>query len=169
MQFGRGDSVRTAFANHGLPSASRDGHLWPLGIAACPMRQAKSYSIVDHALLHGGYLARISHLALVLYLFLVVVGDKDGRSYYSDQSICDILRLSPSELATARSELIGAGLIAYRAPNWWVKSLSSPAGALPPPAPGHVAFPRPSREPSPICGAVPEALKAIIRSLEERT
>lgn len=133
------------------------------------MRQAKSYSIVDHALLHGGYLARTSQNALALYLFLVVVGDRDGRSYYNDRSIGDILRLSLSELATARAELVSAGLIEYHAPNWWVKSLSSPTRALSPPAPGHGAFPRPSREPVSVRGMVPEALKAIIRSLEERT
>ena len=46
------------------------------------MRWAKSYSIVDHGLLHGGYFHRLSHEAPSLYLFLVVVGDRDGKSYY---------------------------------------------------------------------------------------
>lgn len=133
------------------------------------MRQAKSYSIVDHALLRSGYLARMSQNALALYLFLIVVGDKNGRSFYSNRSIGGILRLSPPELATARAKLVSAGLIEYHAPNWWVKSLSSPASVLPPPAPGHGVSPRLSREPAPVRGMVPDALKAIIRSLEERS
>jgi len=51
------------------------------------MRQAKSYSIIDHYLLHGGYLHRLSHEAMVLYLFLALVGDKSGRSFYADATI----------------------------------------------------------------------------------
>jgi hypothetical protein len=138
------------------------------------MREAKSYSIVDHVLLHGGYLARISHRALALYLFLAVVGDRDGRSFYSDPSIGNILRLSLPELLAARTELIVAGLVEYRAPNWRVKSLSrrSAAGVSSPPGlrpSRHDGLQQTLREPVPVRGIIPEALKAIIRSSEKRT
>lgn len=86
-----------------------------------PMRCAKSYSIVDHWLLHGGYFQKLSHQALSLYLFLIVVGDRNGRSFYADPTIEGILRLCP--LDHARSELIRFGLIDYRQPYWWVKTL----------------------------------------------
>jgi len=87
------------------------------------MRWAQSYSIIDHQILHGRYLHRLSHEAMALYLFLVVVGDRQGRSFYSDRSITEILRLSPPKLDQAREELIQEGLISYRRPYWEVKNL----------------------------------------------
>ncbi len=87
------------------------------------MRWAKSYSIVDHQLLHGGFFQRLAHQALALYLFLVVVGDAHGRSYYADLTIQSILRLSDRDLCLARGALIEVGLIDYRRPYWWVKNL----------------------------------------------
>jgi hypothetical protein len=87
------------------------------------MRWAESYSIIDHQILHGGYLSRLSHEAMILYLFLVVVGDRQGRSYYSDRSVTEILRLSSPELDSARDELTAEGLISYRKPYWQVKNV----------------------------------------------
>lgn len=87
------------------------------------MRSAKSYSIVDHGLLHGGYFHRLSHQALALYLFLVVVGDREGKSFYAEQTIMEILRFTISEWKYSLEELIESGLIEYRRPYFWVKSL----------------------------------------------
>lgn len=87
------------------------------------MRWAKSYSIIDHEILHGGYLHRLSHNSMVLYLFLVVVGDREGKSFYGETTIMEILRLGGKELEAARSELIKEGLIEYRRPYWWVKDI----------------------------------------------
>ena len=93
------------------------------------MRCARSYSIVDHALYHGGYLHRLSHEALALYLFLLVVGDREGKSFHGEATVIEILRLTVTELDAARTALLSEGLIAWRRPYWWVKSLSgSPAG-----------------------------------------
>ena len=91
------------------------------------MRWAKSYSILDHQLLHGGYLHRLNHESMSLYLFLAVVGDREGKSYYSEATIIDILRLKPETLEKARNQLIEEGLIEYRQPNWWVKNISEKA------------------------------------------
>jgi len=93
------------------------------------MRNARSYSIVDHELYHGGYLHRLSHEAMALYLFLVVVGDRDGRSFYGEATLREILRLDEAAFALARSALVGEGLIDARKPYWWVRSLSRPAPA----------------------------------------
>ncbi len=49
------------------------------------MRWAKSYSIIDHKFFHEGYLRSLSHESLILYLFLVTVGNSDGRSFYGAQ------------------------------------------------------------------------------------
>lgn len=88
------------------------------------MRRAKSYSIVDHEFLHGGYFHLLSHQALSLYLFLVIVGDRDGKSYYSEHTIADILRLDGNTFRGARRELIEAGLISFCSPYFWVKNIS---------------------------------------------
>ncbi len=88
------------------------------------VREAKSYSIIDHELLHGGYLARLSHRALALYLFLTVVGDRDGKSFYSDSSIGSILRMDPGQLLDAANDLIQDGLIAHQKPHWHVNTLT---------------------------------------------
>lgn len=149
------------------------------------MRRAASYGIVDRRLLFGRYLHRMSLEGMATYLFLVLAADRDGRSYYRDSTIGEILRLGASAIAKARSELLAAGLIDYRAPDWWLKSLSAEPAPLSPPAvrpvgrrgpPGPAAPPRgqacppavpPQSDPRPIRGAVPAALRELIRSLEE--
>jgi hypothetical protein len=89
------------------------------------MRWAKSYSIIDHQILHGGYLHRLSHEAMILYLFLVVVGDREGRSFYSDTTIMDILRLDSTGLSGARLELEVEGLIYCRGPYYFVRNIEA--------------------------------------------
>src|SRR3990170_8700669 len=88
------------------------------------MRWARSYSIIDHQILHGRYLHRLSHESMILYLFLVVVGDRQGRSFYSDRSVTEILRLSGPKLHHAREELISEALVSYKRPYWEVKNLT---------------------------------------------
>ncbi len=78
---------------------------------------------MDHELLHGGYLHRLSHESMILYLFLVVVGDRDGRSFYGDATIMEILRLDTRRFNSARIELLKEGLIEYRSPYWWIKNI----------------------------------------------
>jgi len=65
---------------------------------------------------------------MVLYLFLVVVGDWEGKSFYGEATIMEILRLDWERFDGARSELIREGLIEYRRPYWWVKSISDRRG-----------------------------------------
>lgn len=88
------------------------------------VRWAKSYSIIDHEFLHQGYFKSLSLEAMALYFFLVVVGDRDGRSYYAERSIADSLRLSPEKFQRALSDLMLLGLIDFRRPYFWVKNLS---------------------------------------------
>jgi hypothetical protein len=127
------------------------------------MRQAKSYSIVDHELLHGGFIARLAHRSLALYLFLCVVGDKNGRSYYGDAAIMRILRLSSPELKTARSELVASRLIEYQRPYYRILNLTKISYST------HASPPRVAhQETVSTSGIVPEALRALIKSLEER-
>lgn len=154
------------------------------------MRYAVSYGIVDRRLLFDRYLHRMSLEGMAVYLFLVIAADKEGKSYYRDSSIADILRLSPSSIASARAQLFAAGLIDYRAPNWWLKNLRAPSPGECQTTPSsrvagqvrsRTAFgassplqhseeqQRPSGDLRAVRGIVPEALKALIRSLEEKS
>lgn len=87
------------------------------------MRWAKSYSIVDHQLLHQGFFKFLSVEALALYLFLVVVADGEGKSYYAERTVSDILRLPPENYSRALKELTLSGLVDFRRPYFWVKNL----------------------------------------------
>jgi len=103
---------------------------------------------------------------MALYLFLTLAADRDGRSFYSDRSIEEILKMSPSDLAEARTELVEAGLVDYRRPYFWVKTLSTPQPRSRSVAKSPVIC-RPATEPEPVRGIVPAGLRLLIESLEE--
>jgi hypothetical protein len=58
--------------------------------------------------------------SLALYLFLVIVSDVNGLSYYADKSICRLTQLTEPRLGNARRKLIVASLVAYEAPIYQV-------------------------------------------------
>lgn len=86
-------------------------------------RMPEGFGWVDHRLVRKGYVKERSREALALYLFLVIVGDADGVSYYSQESLCSHLNFSHTELASSRKELCNAELIAYRKPFYQVLDL----------------------------------------------
>lgn len=81
----------------------------------------KSYSWVDHCLVHEGHLKKLSSEAAMMYLFLVTVGDRSGISYYSDRSVSE--RINLKSVSAAGQELVDADLIAYARPLYQVLSL----------------------------------------------
>jgi hypothetical protein len=86
--------------------------LYPL----CPDRVRKirgSFAYVEHRFLHDGFWADLDHHPLLLYLFLVMVADRYGLSYYGYDKICTLLRLSVDEYISARNLLIDKDLIAF--------------------------------------------------------
>ena len=92
----------------------------------CPERRRRlprSFSWLDHRLARSGHLKKCGSDALALYLFLVIVGDVDGLSYYSDASMCALLPLTEGKLPAARKKLIDVGLIVYEAPLYQVLGL----------------------------------------------
>jgi len=50
---------------------------------------------------------------LLLYFLLVLVGDRQGLSYYSQDRLCIMLRMTLDELITARNGLIDKSLLAF--------------------------------------------------------
>ena len=69
------------------------------------------------------YAPRLEQESMLLYVFLVSVGDKEGVSYYGDTTIGGRLRITADTLARARSELIEKDLIAFERPLYQVLSL----------------------------------------------
>jgi hypothetical protein len=86
-------------------------------------RVPPQFSWVDHRLVRDRHISRCSAEALALYLFLVTVGDAEGLSYYSDESITRRLPLDAAALSRARQELMAAQLIAYQRPLYQVLAL----------------------------------------------
>lgn len=78
---------------------------------------------------------------MALYLFLIIVADADGLSYYGEPTCAGHLHMELARLRTARRNLLDAGLIAYESPFYQVLSLDR---AAPPSPPSPVsASPRP--------------------------
>jgi hypothetical protein len=86
---------------------------------------ATGWSWVDRRFLreHGDYLSRE---AVLLYLFLAVVADRHGLSFYSDHALTSRLHLSQEALQRARQELLDRDLIAQQLPLVQVLSLPAP-------------------------------------------
>lgn len=72
-----------------------------------------SFAFIEHKFLRNGFFARLDHHGLVLYLFLVLVADRQGLSYYGYDKICARLGLELDEYIRARDQLIEKDLIAF--------------------------------------------------------
>jgi hypothetical protein len=89
------------------------------------------FSWVDQRLVQDRLVCHLSAQALALYLFLVIVADAEGLSYYSDGSISRLLPLDADAVLRARQELIAAKLIAYQKPLYQVLALDDVAERQP--------------------------------------
>jgi len=69
------------------------------------------------------FASKLSGDAVFLYFTLVAVSDKNGLSYYSDNSLALMIRVSLPALSKARQELLNLDLIAFDAPLVQVLSL----------------------------------------------
>lgn len=72
-----------------------------------------SFAWVDHRLITHGLIADLLPLEVLLYLFLVIVGDRYGLSYYGDEKICRLLKIDKPSLYTLRKKLILKSFIEY--------------------------------------------------------
>jgi len=89
-----------------------------------------SFAFVEHRFLRDGFWLTLNHHELLLYLFLIMVSDRTGLSYYSYDKICSISRLTLDEYIQARNALIKKDLIAFDGYFFQVLSLPvHPAGS----------------------------------------
>ena len=92
-----------------------------------------SFSWIDHRLITGGFLADLSTIEILLYLFLVAVCDRNGISYYHQDKIASLLKIDLASLGKAREGLIHRSLIACEPPLYQILSLPvRPVTPLPP-------------------------------------
>lgn len=82
-----------------------------------------SFSFIQHTFLRNGYWQELSQHGLLLYFFLVLVGDREGVSYYNYDKICSMLGVCLDEYILARDELIDKDLIAFDGRLFQVLSL----------------------------------------------
>jgi hypothetical protein len=72
-----------------------------------------SFSWIEHRFVHQGFLRELSRDELLLYYFLVTVGDRHGVSYYDYEKICQLLKIDVDAYIQARNGLMARGLVAY--------------------------------------------------------
>ena len=82
-----------------------------------------SFSWIDHRILTDGFLTSMSRDEIVLYFFLVLVGDKNGVSFYSYDKICQLLKIELDDYIQARNLLLKRSLIAFQQGRFQVLEL----------------------------------------------
>jgi hypothetical protein len=82
-----------------------------------------SFSFIPHSFLLKGFFASLSPAELLVYFLLVLVGDRQGLSYYSQDKLCSLLKMSLDDFITARNELIKKDLLSFNGFMFQVLSL----------------------------------------------
>lgn len=71
------------------------------------------FSFIPHHFLTNGFLASLYQQEILLYLFLILASDRYGLSFYSYDSICSLLQITPEQYIQARNGLMDKDLIAF--------------------------------------------------------
>lgn len=82
-----------------------------------------SFAFIEHRFLRAGFWTALSQHELLLYLFLVLVADRHGLSFYGYDKICTLLRFTLDEYILARDGLIDKDLVAFDGSLFQVLSL----------------------------------------------
>jgi hypothetical protein len=82
-----------------------------------------SFSFIPHRFVTDGFLGALGQQELLLYLFLVLVSDRNGLSFYSYDAICTLLELGLEEYIASRDSLVDKDLIAFDGTLFQVLSL----------------------------------------------
>lgn len=120
----------------------------------------KRFGMIDERVVSEGYLRRLCAEAVSLYVFLCVVANREGRSWYSDGRLVQMVRLS--SLAGARRQLVEAGLIRWERPVYTVCDVPEAAQEGPTPERAVEAERAATKE------EVAEVMEAIRRKLGRR-
>ncbi len=94
----------------------------------CPNRVRRitgSFTFIEHRFLRDEFWENLTQNELLLYLFLLLVADRNGVSYYSYDKIYSFLKISMDEYLDARNLLIEKDLLAFD--GYFFQILSLPA------------------------------------------
>ena len=83
------------------------------------------FSFIPHRFLTDGFLSSLDQKELLLYLFLILVSDRHGLSFYSYDAICSLLQLNLGQYIEARDGLMEKDLIAFDGTIFQVLDLPS--------------------------------------------
>jgi hypothetical protein len=72
-----------------------------------------SFSFIPHKFVTAGFFSSLTHHELLLYMLLVMVGDRNGLSYYSQDRLATMLKIALDDFIYARNGLIKKSLIAF--------------------------------------------------------
>jgi hypothetical protein len=107
-------------------------------VILCPDRVRKitgPFGFIEHRFLREGFFHSLTHQELLLYLFLVLVSDRSGLSFYRYDKISTLLRITVEEFILARDGLMEKDLLAFDGRTFQVLSLP-PQGPKPTPIQG---------------------------------
>ncbi len=83
------------------------------------------FSFIPHRFITDGFLAFLTQKELLLYLFLVLVSDRYGLSFYSYDSICSLLQLTIDQYIEARNGLMEKDMVSFDGTIFQVLDLPS--------------------------------------------
>ena len=73
----------------------------------------KGFGFIPNRFLTGGFFLSLSQHEKLIYFLLVLVSDRDGLSYYSQDKMSTLLELGLDEFVEARNGLIRKSLLAF--------------------------------------------------------
>ena len=82
-----------------------------------------SFAFIEHRFLRDGFWSALDQHQLLLYVFLIIVADRNGLSYYSYDKICTLLKIAVDDYIVARDALIQKDLIGFDGHLFQVLSL----------------------------------------------
>jgi len=97
------------------------------------------FSFIPHRFLTDGFLSALNPQEQLLYFFLVLAADRNGLSFYSYDSICNLLKMSLDQYIKARDALIQTDLIDFDGTIFQVLELPQAPPACEPNPTGHSA------------------------------
>lgn len=100
-------------------------------------KMERPFGWIPFRILSAGWLQQLEREAKLLYLFLCLVADAQGVSYYGDARLCRLLDLTLAELERARDGLCCRDLLAFDGRVYQLLSLPADAAAQCEPAERH--------------------------------